>query len=168
MVKSHRSGFTLMEMLVVTAIIALLTSMAVLSLRVLGVRDPAETDAKRFSTYLAIARELAELEQRHIGVQLDDAGYAFLVYSQRRREWSPLNERALPEMSWNSDVEPRLFIEGRSVVLDDTQEKRPRLGVDPDGDYTAFELEIRERGKPSGWRIAPAADGSLQLTPPSP
>jgi type II secretion system protein H len=157
-----------MEMLVVTAIIGLLTGMAVLSLRVLGVSDRAEAEAKRLMTALVVAREFAELEQRHIGLQIDTQGYAFAAFSPRRNEWIPLEERALPAGNWDPEVEVSLFIEGRAAVLDQIKEKRPALGIDPAGDYTLFELEIRERGQPRVWQLTPGADGRLQLTSPTP
>ena len=155
-----------MEMLVVVAIIGLLTGMAVLSLRVLGIGDRAETEAKRLMTRLAVARDFAELEQRHIGLQINADGYAFAAFSPRRNEWIPLEERALPAGSWDPELEVSLFIDGRAVVLDEIKETRPALGIDPTGDYTPFELEIRDRGEARGWQLTPGTDGSLQLTSP--
>lgn len=155
-------------MLVVTAIIGLLTGVAVFSLRALGGNDPAGNDAKRLLRGLSVARELAELEQRSIGLQLDASGYRYAGFSARRNTWYLLNERSLPAADWSEGVQVQLILEGRAVVLDTAKEIQPQLGVAGDGDYTPFELELRTLGELRSWRLRPTATGALELLEPSP
>lgn len=166
--RPHASGFTLMEMLVVTAIIGLLTALAVLSLRVLGVSDPAAEDARKIARSLAIAREIAELEQRSIGLIIDAGGYEFAGFSSRRNAWQALNERALPSSSWATDVEASLRLDGRVVTLDPDPDRPPQLGISADGQYTGFELQFKNRGDSQPWIVRPRATGDLELIGPDP
>jgi type II secretion system protein H len=155
-----------MEMLVVTAIIGLVTAMAVLSLRVLGLADAAGDDARKLARHLALARDLAELEQRSIGLRIDSQGYTFAGFSHRQNLWYALEERALPAAEWGSDVEVQLFLEGRPVTLEPQDDRQPQLGIEADGDYTAFELQFRARGDEQPWILRPRAEGDLELLEP--
>lgn len=173
-------GFTLLEMLVVTAVIGLMTAAAVLSLRVLGGDDPAKRSAQQLQRKLLAARDLAELEQRAVGLYIDQDGYEFFAYSVRWGAWRPFNNRALASERWPEGVEVDLFIDGRVVLVDESpestaastmasgspSERLPQLGVAANGEFTLFEVKLRPSASAAGWVLRPDADSVLQLIPP--
>ncbi len=174
-------GFTLLEMLVVTAVIGLMTAAAVLSLRVLAGDDPAKRSAQQLQQKLLAARDLAELEQRAVGLYINHDGYEFFAYSVRFGAWRPFRNRTLAADRWPEGVEVDLFIEGRVVLIDETpestptdrvtsgtpSERLPQLGVAANGEFTIFEVKLRPSGSVTGWVLRPDANSELQLIAPT-
>jgi len=77
------SGFTLLEVLVVVVIIGIITTMAVVSTRVLGGDHEMDQEARRLVAVLTQARDDAMLEGRDVGLRIDARGYDFLRYDGR-------------------------------------------------------------------------------------
>jgi len=67
-------GFTLIEILVVLALIGLLTGMAVLSAGVSG--SGVEREARRLSAALRMAADESRLQGRVLGLRFDSQGYS--------------------------------------------------------------------------------------------
>lgn len=174
------AGFTLLEMLVVTAVIGLMTAAAVLSLRVLGGDDPAKRSAQQLQQKLLAARDLAELEQRAVGLYINQDGYEFFAYSVRFGAWRSFRNRTLAPDRWPEGVEIDLFIEGRVALINEDSESTPRdsvangmpservpqLGVAANGEFTIFEVKLRPSGSMAGWVLRPDANSALQLIAP--
>ena len=97
------SGFTLLEVLVVVVIIGILTSMAVISVNVLGGDHEMQQEAERLQAILLQTREDAVLQSRDIGMRLDETGYEFLAYDGHVERWNAVAEdpllrpRSMPE-----------------------------------------------------------------------
>ncbi len=106
---SRASGFTLLEVLVVVIIIGIITSMAVVSTRVLGGDHEMDREARRLQAVLGQAREDAMLEGRDVGLRIDALGYDFLRYDGRNERWETVTEDPL--------LRERLFPDGMSAGL---------------------------------------------------
>ena len=89
------SGFTLLEVLVVVVIIGILTSMAVISVNVLGGDHEMQQEAERLQAILLQTREDAILQSRDIGLRLDATGYEFLAYDGRIERWNAVADDPL-------------------------------------------------------------------------
>src|SRR5580658_1401436 len=77
-------GFTLIEILVVVAIIAIISVGVLLSVNLTGRDRDLETESNRLYTLFNYAREQAELQTREYGVRFDDDGYEFLTYDNHQ------------------------------------------------------------------------------------
>src|SRR5512135_1425427 len=86
------SGFTLLEVLVVVVIIGIITTMAVISTRVLGGDHEMDQEAKRLVAVLTQARDDAMLEGRGVGLRIDARGYDFLQYDGRVEQWDLVSD----------------------------------------------------------------------------
>jgi general secretion pathway protein H len=147
-------GFTLLEIAVVVAIIAVLATVAVIKLpQVSGGGRELDEEMRRFTTLIDLAGEEAMLEGRDLGVRIEDDRYTFYAFDPDRQTWQAmaeeLRERVLPE-----GIRFDLVLEGRPVTLmsaEETDEKEddnqlgpvPQVLVLSSGELTPFELTMK-------------------------
>lgn len=166
----HASGFTLLEVLVVVVIIGIITTMAVVSTRVLGGDHEMDQEAKRMVAVLSQAREDAMLEGRDVGLRIDAHGYDFMRYDGRVEQWDLagddplLRERTLPD-----GLEASLILESRSVRLPartvPTERERPlpQVVLMASGDLVPFEVRLERAGTREIRAVVGSADGKLEI-----
>jgi len=164
------SGFTLLEVLVVIVIIGIITSMAMVSVNVLGRDNEMDEEARRLMAVLTQAREDAMLEGRDVGLRVDARSYDFAHYDARMERWELaaddplLRERTLPD-----GLELDLWLENRSVKLADRTEPTDRSPLQPQvvvmasGDLVPFEIRLSRAGTIEARALVGTADGKLQI-----
>ena len=86
--RGRRSGFTLVELLMVVAIVGLAAGAVVLAMP--DPRPPVGDEAERFAARLVRAREEALLTNRAVAVEATAAGYEFSSFDGV--QWSPLTD----------------------------------------------------------------------------
>ena len=144
------AGFTLIEILVVVAIVGLMSAVVLLSFSLTG-RDPElERESDRLLALFTYVREQAELQTREYGVLFQDDGYEFLTYDMRRAAWrgvfedDALSVRKLPD-----GLGVKLTVEARPVVLTrpaDAKDKTPQIMIFSNGDLTSFAATVERDG----------------------
>ncbi len=73
-------GFTLVEILVVVVIMAIVISLAVLSIGVTGRDSQLDEESRRIEGLLGLLHERALLEGRDFGLSIEPSAYEFVVY----------------------------------------------------------------------------------------
>jgi type II secretion system protein H len=173
-VRSSTGGFTLVEVMVVLVIIALITGSALLSFGLVGGASGAARDVERLQSRLLAARERAELENRDYGVRLLPDGYEFLIFDPLARRWLTSDDRSFGTVRWSLPLAVELDVDGRRVVLrqqapDDAVDTAsaapvaPDFGVDPSGEFTAFELRLATLPPATRYRLGLDDAGELRL-----
>ncbi len=164
------SGFTLLELLVVIVIIGIITSMAVVSVHVLGGDHEMEQEAARLNAVLNQAREDAMLQGQDVGFRLDDKGYDFLRYDTHNDTWALvtddplLRERLLP-----AGLVAGLRLESRELELAARgvptagHPLAPQVVVQASGDLVPFEIVLHREGTEELRRVTGTADGTIQV-----
>jgi general secretion pathway protein H len=142
-------GFTLVEILVVLVIIAIMISLAVLSIGVTGHDNQLDEETRRIEGLMSLLHERALLEGRDYGVRIEPNAYEFVVYDTRRDTWLTFDEenqyrhRSLP-----SGLGFQLLLDSHVVVLktiDRTLKDAPpapQLAIAASGEGTPFRLTL--------------------------
>ena len=136
--KNAAQGFTLLEVLVVIFIIALSTSLAVVTL---GRDDQSQVDqqARQLLEDFTFARDLALNQHRLVGWHPSAEGYYF---SQRdsRGQWQKYTSRGLPERHWASGIQLKESPQGLDAL--DSENSPPALVFFPSGEVTPANLTL--------------------------
>lgn len=183
-------GFTLLEVLVVVVIIAILTTIGVMSIGVLGGDTQRRDEVEHFEDVVATAIQEASLEGRDFGVRIQRSSYEVYVYSPRRARWEAVrNDRLYAVHQLPPGVFLGLTLEGREVKLDDQPpsesevvdahtevststtsqtraDPKPQLIFYASGDVSPYHLEMHRDGDEGVWTIDEAADGTIKAASP--
>ena len=178
--KAH--GFTLIELLVAVFIIAIVLSVTVLSIGLVGDDRDMQTEARRLTTLLELTHDEAMMQGREFGIEFLRHGYRFVEYDPAANQWAEpvgddeLRYRALPE-----SVEIELFLEDRRVELaiepaviemfgEDDDERQfgrdeyaPHLLIYSSGDMSAFELRLVRRSDEAAIAIEGDLLGNIEF-----
>ena len=143
-------GFTLVEILVVVAIIGLVSAGILLTVSLTGRDRDLERESDRLYALVNYAREQAELQTREYGILFQEDGYEFLVYDALLGQWrSVFEDDALIARRLPSGLGVKLIVETRPVVLRrpvDARDKAPQVMIHSDGDLTQFAATLERDG----------------------
>ena len=147
-------GFTLVEILVVVVIMAIVISLAVLSIGTTGRDAQLDEESRRIEGLVGLLHERALLEGRDFGLRIEPAAYEFVVYDSRRDRWMTLDQehefrrRALPKgVSFQLELDSRIVVikpMDRNLTSDATP--APQLAIAASGEGTPFRLTLLRDG----------------------
>ncbi len=148
-------GFTLVEILVVVAIIAMVISLTVLSIGVTGRDGQLDEESRRIEGLLGLLHERALLEGRDFGLRIEPAAYEFVVYDPDRDRWLTLDqEREFRHRDLPKGVTFQLELDSQVVVIKpidrnlsgDQAPPGPQVAVAASGEGTPFRLTLLRDG----------------------
>ena len=143
-------GFTLIEILVVVAIIAVISVGVLLSVNLAGRDTELQKEGDRLQARFDYVREEAALQTREYGVLFDDDGYEFLAFDNREGLWrSVSDDEGLPPHKLPDGLDLKLTLDGRPVVLKrpaDAKDKTPQVMIFSNGDLDNFAVTLERDG----------------------
>jgi general secretion pathway protein H len=148
-------GFTLVEILVVVVIIAIVTSLAVLSIGVTGRDSQLDDETRRIEGLVGLLHERALLEGRDFGLRIEPAAYEFVVYETRRDRWKTLDQesefrhRNLPKgLSFQLELDSQIVVI-KAIdrnLSSDQPPPAPQVAIAASGEGTPFRLTLLRDG----------------------
>ena len=115
---ARESGFTLIEILVVVVIMAVMISLAVLSMNVTGRDSQVDQEGQRIDGLIEILHERALIEGRDFGMRMEPTAYEFDAYDSLHGLWVPLNqEQEFRRRNLPAGLVFQLELDSRQVVL---------------------------------------------------
>jgi len=123
-------GFSLLEMLVVVAIIGIFVGVTVLSTDLVGLDRKMEQEARRLVTVLTFARDEALLQSRDFGLYICDDSYHLFAYEYDYEDWVPLESRQLEAKAYEPrrlepEIQLMLRMDDTEVLLDPEAQALP-------------------------------------------
>lgn len=153
-------GFSLVEVLVVVAVLAITSGIAVVAVRGVGIERTLEREARRFADFGRLACERAVATGREHGLHVADTRYgASLV---RRGAWTLERGGALAPRDVADGTRLRLFRDGVEVVSGPTLDGDPALVCLPSGELTPFELVVAAANGAAEERVRGRFDGRIE------
>jgi general secretion pathway protein H len=167
----RNKGFTLVEILVVVVIMAVIISLAVLSIGVTGRDNQLDQESRRVQALIDLLHERAVLEGRDFGVRVEPTGYGFVVYDTYRDAWAKFDEeneyrhRDLPK-----GISFQLQLDQQTVVLKPVDKAlsggpppAPQLAIAASGEGTPFRLILQRDSTQAQAAVAGDALGKTSL-----
>ncbi len=118
-------GFTLLELMVVVAIIGILSSMAVVSLNLGGQADTVQEEGDRLKQLMRLAADEAVFQSRQIGIRFNQKSYYFLSLkgSYTDGQWSDLgDDKRLRKRELPEEIVLTVEVGGLEIVLDTAEQ----------------------------------------------
>jgi len=163
-------GFTLVEILVVVVIMAIVISLAILSVGAGGRDTQLDEESRRIEGLVGLLHERALFEGRDFGMRIEPASYEFVVYQPDHDRWLPMDqEHEFRHRNLPKGVTFQLELDSQVVVLkpldhtfsSDAAPPAPQLAIAASGDGTPFRLTLMREGTQAKASVAGDALGKL-------
>ena len=165
------AGFSLLELLVVVAIIGMLAGAVTLSIRALGNDRQLEEETNRLRSVIDLLHEESLMQSRDYGVMFTATGYRFYVYDYQQLMWVlPQTDRLLQQYTLRPQLSLTLVLDGRTVPLmrdfeaQDVENPEPQVMVLSSGEVTPFTIGMEREGVGGRFELSAKLDGELTLT----
>jgi general secretion pathway protein H len=152
-------GFTLIEILVVTVILAISAVAVTLAIAGAGGERQLARDAERLHALLGYACEQAERSGHPIGISLTSEGYRFS--RNENAAWLPERDGELRPRKWSVQAGATLTRSGQRVEIGKEFPDKPQLVCFSSGELTPFRLDLALPESATRFRLEGRQDGEV-------
>lgn len=176
---SRSNAFTLIELLVVVIIVGIVSSIALLSLGLVGDDRALRQEARRMASLIELAADEAVLQGRDFGLEIMQSGYRFVEHDPLLDRWHALQgDELLRQRSLDEGLLFDLYIEDRRVELDvdpaatgdagddgdrDTSDYAPHALMLSSGEISPFQIELSRASDRRTVEIEVSAAGDIAI-----
>jgi general secretion pathway protein H len=157
---------------VVVVIMAVVISLAVLSIGVTGRDSQLDEETRRLAGLLGLLHERALLEGRDFGLRIEPTAYEFVVYDPTHDRWLRMDqEREFRHRELPNGVSFELQLDSQTVVLKAVDPNRlgdqalpnPQVAIAASGEGTPFRLTLLRGATNAAASLAGDALGKISL-----
>ena len=168
----RQKGFSLLELIVVIAIMATVTGVVIPRINFGGDKKQIRTEATRLAELVRRASDESIFKSAEIGVRFTDGDYQFLKLEgdNRTGKWVSYEDKIFRKREWPDGFEVELQIAGVPVVLESSDEAkidektRPHVMVLSNGEIMPdFKIIIDKGLLDDRWQVATGVDQLIQL-----
>lgn len=150
---SDARGFTLLELLVVVALVGILTGTVVLAIRGADAEQRLKGAAEQLAYRLELARHFALQRNREWGLYVDEEGLRFAEFDPEQSEWVRQSQRPFGALTVDEGIEIRAEAEGYAGLSERDRERLPQVLLFSSGEVTPFEIHLEPPGDRRAWVV---------------
>jgi len=159
-------GFTLWELLIVVAIIAITISMVQLSVGLSDETRDLKKVGKSLGKLFHLLSQEAVFESRNFAVSVQDQGFIVLEYNEG--EWTRSEQSFFSKIKMTESQQSELIIEDQIIDISTKTQPLPHILILSSGEMTPFEWRISDGLTQSGIVLQGNVLGSVLMTGPEP
>jgi len=157
-------GFTLIEIMVVMAIMGIMLSFGMFAFGDGGLSDKLEQESQRLYGLIKLAQEESILQSKELALELERDGYVFKEFSDD--EWVDItSDKLFRKRSLTAGIELSLKVEDVKLKLDnnDEQDTPIRVYILSSGELTPFDVTLKIPELEQFFKITGTENGLLSL-----
>lgn len=163
---NSQQGFTLWELLIVVAIVAITVSMVQLSVGLSDETRDLKSVGKNLGKLFHLLSQEAVFESRNFAVSVQDQGFIVLEYNEG--EWAQSDQSFFKKIKMTESQRSELIIEDQIIDISVKTQPQPHILILSSGEMTPFEWRISDRLTQSGIVLQGNVLGSVLMTGPEP
>lgn len=161
-----QGGFTLWELLMVVAIVAITVSMVQLAPGLSDETRELKRTGKELGKLFRLLTQEAVFESRNYAIMVQENGFEVLEYADG--EWQPSSQSFFKKIKMSKSQSSELLIENQVIDISTKEEPEPHILILSSGEMTPFEWRIRDNLTQTGILLQGNLLGSVLMTGPEP
>lgn len=158
-------GFTILEILVVVAVISIIASTILLNTNFHRPQTELKNHAKSIGKTLQLLMQEAILEDRNYALSI--LPEAYLVLEFNGEEFLPSSDRFFVALQKKHGYSDELMIDRNLITIRKTDKPEPHILILASGEMTVFEWNILDRENRLKVRLSSSMLGSITIEGPS-
>jgi general secretion pathway protein H len=155
-------GFTLLELLVVIALVAILTGTVILGFTGADTEQRLKGSAEQLAYTIELARQYALQRNREWGLYVTEDELRFAEFDPDQQDWIDQVQRPFGDVEIMANVLLRAESEGLDQLTDTERAALPQVVLFASGEVTPFTVRLEPEWNTPAWTVS--SDGISRVT----